>query len=1296
MKSAFFKRILAMVMMVMLLAGDLIPSLADTISGGDVEVVDTTEIPEEQNVDPEDTVNTNDSTDTEDTVQNNEETPAEEPSVEETPSEEDSTVEIVEEETPAADVPVEEEVAEEATEEVTEEVSVSDGDAETVSDGDAELTEEAAEDAIVTLDSVTVDGVTITVSGPATAFEEGTTVSAVAVEPAEVVIAAAEENEQAIVKKYKAFDINLVYNGEFVQPLNGAQITVNFEGDMLIPEADEDVAVYHVDDDDNLTKMESEVAPLEVEEETVAEETVAMETTHFSVYVIVVTAEITDQKVTFKHYLGTPADREEIYAPSEIVVHKGADEIFKSEIPVQGGANYTMTQFVVTADGKDSVTYTNDVNNNTEEVVELLAAENVIEIYYEENAQTFTNGTTFFDYYVDGFEDFEKLSDAHMYQNTTVYFTYNGTRYDGWKVTNRDGGVLTKGGNSITLNNGDVLTDVSVDAWGEWYGWDKVIFQDKMFYSAEWVENEYTVYNAGINAGATEPFLSMGLSKPHAQLAMPWSVTSYYNYTVTKNGTAYNFNTNISNSNGVEDGQNAIIPGIVESLTGSNYETLVMGMTDQGVRINEPGYFDNTVSDDKVIYENYSLVFNQTGNTYELNYALNNDNNNKTYSYVAEGELNRQFLPLNDAPIIGGRDYYQPTYWLNEQDFSEGNYYFGMRYDFTFSVGDYIGPLEYMFEGDDDLWVFVDGELVLDLGGMHSAYPGRYTDTPEDNIVDLWNAVYGVDTTQENWYEALTAEQKAQKHQVTILYMERGAYESTCAMRFVIPNVEAKTPVVSRIPKTDIEIVKKDSESKETIANVGFTLYADAACTQAIQGEVFTGAAGKVQFTDLKAGTYYLKETTYDASAYEANNTVYTVVVTANDTTATAVLQNAEQDGEAYVVYNTPIKNIDLKFQKVEHGNLENVLAGAEFVLTSESDASFKMTAVSGEDGIFTFENIQEGVYYLTETKAPEGYVLPNDSWVVRVSAFEGVDSDSYWAHGTVYDEAAGLQYKINGGEGPTGLWQSHQVDGVMYIKNDLPVNFEFTKVDAETKAPMKDVEFTLYSELSAEMTAKVATAVSDAEGKVVFENLADGNYLLVETPVEGYVAAGPWILSVVNNDGKYTLTLYDAEYIEAIGGYAIVQGSAYETMVIENTPDKPEVGSLVITKTVDEVNMVHGEATFTFKIEGPEGEVLYRTITFDEEIANGASKSVTISNLPVGTYKVTELTTLRYKCVNAEQSKDVVAEQTTNFEFYNEKVFDKYYSHSDVKVNVVTFERDADGNIIGSNISQQITSDNN
>lgn len=95
----------------------------------------------------------------------------------------------------------------------------------------------------------------------------------------------------------------------------------------------------------------------------------------------------------------------------------------------------------------------------------------------------------------------------------------------------------------------------------------------------------------------------------------------------------------------------------------------------------------------------------------------------------------------------------------------------------------------------------------------------------------------------------------------------------------------------------DLTVVKVDASNTATkLSDAGFTLYTDNACNNvATNGaEVVTGTDGLATFTGLKAGTYYLKETTAP-DGYNINSTVYTIVisdtgaVTSNGTTVTQV-----------------------------------------------------------------------------------------------------------------------------------------------------------------------------------------------------------------------------------------------------------------------------------------------------------------------------------------------------------------------------------------------------------------------
>lgn len=120
------------------------------------------------------------------------------------------------------------------------------------------------------------------------------------------------------------------------------------------------------------------------------------------------------------------------------------------------------------------------------------------------------------------------------------------------------------------------------------------------------------------------------------------------------------------------------------------------------------------------------------------------------------------------------------------------NNFFGMHYTVKFNLDkDYVGPLEYLFFGDDDMWVFLDGKLICDLGGVHSSV-GEY--------VNLWD-----------W---LSVDDKGKEHILQFFYTERGASGSSCWMQFTLPSVTS-IPLEQNTGTLRFEKSVVDSESRD-------------------------------------------------------------------------------------------------------------------------------------------------------------------------------------------------------------------------------------------------------------------------------------------------------------------------------------------------------------------------------------------------------------------------------------------------------------------------------------------------
>ncbi|MEK3701769.1 SpaA isopeptide-forming pilin-related protein [Paenibacillus sp. FSL R10-2199] len=235
--------------------------------------------------------------------------------------------------------------------------------------------------------------------------------------------------------------------------------------------------------------------------------------------------------------------------------------------------------------------------------------------------------------------------------------------------------------------------------------------------------------------------------------------------------------------------------------------------------------------------------------------------------------------------------------------------------------------------------------------------------------------------------------------------------------------------------------VDKDDATKK-LAGAKFELYNSS---NTLVATSTTNASGEIVFSNLKFGTYSYQETAAPAG-YELDSTKQSVTI---DSDVQKVLE--------------PIKNTatlgSLKLVKVDAADSTKKLAGAKFELYNSSNAMVA-AATTNASGEIIFDNLKVGAYTLEETKAPAGYDL--DSTVRNIT----------------------ISSKVQ------------QVLAPITNKETLG-SLKLVKVDAaDGTKKLAGAKFELYNSSD----AMVATATTNANGEIVFNDLKLGDYTLKET----------------------------------------------------------------------------------------------------------------------------------------------------------------------------------------------------
>lgn len=622
----------------------------------------------------------------------------------------------------------------------------------------------------------------VTVSGPVDSFPEA---DQLAVRVSEVEQAQMTQVDEALEKKsqeegisiqsYKALDIKLYADGveaEPVGPINVAFKNLELEkrdpaaaSDALpdapaavqtlsqqeetadtserIQSGGEEIKVYHLD--------ETQVVANEMNSTVASDGTVVMETDHFSIYIVVNVPEVKEVPVTVEHW--AQLDKMTFDSNGKIKESVSGNRLYPG---AQSGSTYAKQEVKIYSD--DNLTLPNGSGTGVDYSI---AVSNWSKVAlggnYTVKSVTITNAN-----YPNGQTFTENAADQKIYlaaANNKIKINYVPTLgtikgYTGFHDYNVTVEGKTTDGNHGTLNTSKV-----------------------------------GINNTSLGSSTTRIGVGIG-GTGQAQIR--------HGYT------------------GAPNKAGSVVTGIPQGTLAA----------DNMIKFNyqDPGLFatrDITTSETykdgkKVTYyakkylPNYQLGFERQGDTYTLKSVY--DSSGKTLSKNLDQIVytcnswngskklySNLFWPLdsvsynnavngkNRDPLFGYNHYGFPQ---NDEDVNNKgithNWFFGMRYDFEFVLGDYTGPMDYYFRGDDDFWLYVDGNLVsdVDLGGIHSA---------EGSYVDL-----------KSWMQnkGLLSD-KNQKHTMSVFFIERGGTGSCCYMKFTLPSITSiPTPESETVSRT--------------------------------------------------------------------------------------------------------------------------------------------------------------------------------------------------------------------------------------------------------------------------------------------------------------------------------------------------------------------------------------------------------------------------------------------------------------------------------------------------------------
>ena len=280
---------------------------------------------------------------------------------------------------------------------------------------------------------------------------------------------------------------------------------------------------------------------------------------------------------------------------------------------------------------------------------------------------------------------------------------------------------------------------------------------------------------------------------------------------------------------------------------------------------------------------------------YYLESPIDGDGKPTTHANSKNINASHGFFPFNQTVSTVGASQY--------------NYGFGAKLQFDFTLTDdgqvVAGndsntkvPIKFFFSGDDDVWVYIDGKLVLDVGGAHGKASGLLEFGKDNTVTPYVSSNKNTDKDNSMAYTKDTKKtvcfnqtpitftktttdpiqlDKRTTHTLTMFYMERGMWDSNMAVAFNFPD-NNKLQVEKQVDLSNVnekfqDLFKGQKLFTFTLQNLA-THYGPKAITNSTPDPVAVGSAFSASSSDTDSTTMEKDDNPPDTSGTYPGQTV--------------------------------------------------------------------------------------------------------------------------------------------------------------------------------------------------------------------------------------------------------------------------------------------------------------------------------------------------------------------------------------------------------------------------------------